>query len=79
MTNGVPIYDSPLLQIYVVCSIHLFSLAKFWPEYDELSRTPSLPVLIPVAQISLMGSVYCTIALALERFLAVCYPFLPRR
>jgi hypothetical protein len=34
---------------------------------------------IPVAQIGLMGSVYCTVALALERFLAVCYPFLPRR
>ena len=45
----------------------------------QLVRIPSLPVVIPVAQIGLMGSVYCTVALALERFLAVCYPFLPRR
>lgn len=67
------------MQIYVVCSIHLFSLNKFWSRYDQLVRLPSLPYMLPVAQIGLMGSVYCTIALALERFLAVCYPFLPRR
>ena len=66
-------------QIYVACSIHLFSLAKFWPSYDQAARVPSLPIVIPIAQIGLMGSVYCTVALALERFLAVCYPFLPRR
>ena len=23
-------------QVYVACSIHLFSLAKFWPEYDQV-------------------------------------------
>ena len=67
------------LQIYVACSIHLFSMAKFWPPYDQLARIPSLPYVIPIAQIGLMGSVYCTVALAVERFLAVCYPFLPRK
>eukprot|EP00095_Tigriopus_kingsejongensis_P005175 maker-scaffold237_size242172-snap-gene-1.31 protein:Tk05175 transcript:maker-scaffold237_size242172-snap-gene-1.31-mRNA-1 annotation:"fmrfamide receptor" len=65
--------------LYVVCSIHLFSLRIFWPDYDQMVRIPSLPVVIPFAQIGLMGSTYCTVALALERFLAVCYPFLPRR
>eukprot|EP00093_Oithona_nana_P010296 10296.XXX_11224_14252_1 [CDS] Oithona nana genome sequencing. len=65
--------------IYVACSIHLFSLAKFWPSYDQLARTPTLPYVIPIAQIGLMGSVYCTVALAIERFLAVYYPFLPRK
>jgi hypothetical protein len=34
---------------------------------------------MPIAQIGLMGSIYCTMALALERFFAVCHPFLPRR
>lgn len=67
------------LQVYVACSIHLFSLKNFWSGYNQASRLPSLPILIPIAQIGLMGSVYCTVALALERFLAVCYPFLPRR
>lgn len=57
----------------------MFALPKFCEEYNQLLRVPSLPYVIPIAQIGLMGSVYCTIALALERFLAVCYPFLPRR
>ncbi len=65
--------------MYVACSIHLFSMRLFSDSYNGSVRVPSLPVLIPVAQIGLMGSVYCTVALALERFLAVCYPFLHRR
>ena len=67
------------LQVYVACSIHLFSLHNFWPEYAQAFLIPSQPVMIPVAQIGLMGSVYCTMALTIERYLAVCYPFLPRR
>ena len=63
----------------MACSVHLFSLRIFWPVYDPLARVPSLPYVIPIAQIGLMGSVYCTVALALERFFAVCYPFLHRR
>jgi hypothetical protein len=39
----------------------------------------TLPFVIPIAQMGLLGSIYCTVALALERFLAVCHPFLPRR
>ena len=38
-----------------------------------------LQYVLPLMEISLMGSVYCTIALALERFIAVCYPFTHRR
>ena len=67
------------LQVYVACSIHLFSLHNFWPEYAQAFLIPSQPLVIPVAQIGLMGSVYCTMALTIERYLAVCYPFLPRR
>ena len=66
-------------QIYVVCSIHLFGVSKFFPDYDQLIRIRSLPVVIPIAQTSLMGSIYCTVAMALERFFAVCHPFLPRK
>ena len=68
-----------IFQIYVVCSIHLFGVSKFFPDYDQLIRIRSLPVVIPIAQTSLMGSIYCTVAMALERFFAVCHPFLPRK
>jgi len=67
------------LKVYVACSLHLFAFPKFWPEYEQLARIPSMPFVIPVAQIGLMGSIYCTIALTIERFLTVCHPFLPRR
>lgn len=67
------------LQIYVVCSMLLFSLPKFNEEYDVVYRVYSLPYMLPIAHIGLMGSVYCTLALTVERFLAVCYPFLKHR
>ena len=47
--------------------------------YDQFIRIRSLPYVIPIAQTGLMGSIYCTMALTLERFFAVCHPFLPRR
>ena len=67
-------------QVYVVCSVLLFSVPKFSEEYDNGAvRVLALPYIFPLAYIGLMGSVYCTIAIAVERYLAVTYPFLPRR
>lgn len=62
--------------MYVVCSLLVFCLPKFNEEYDMVYRIYMLPVLLPLAHVGLMGSVYCTLALTVERFLAVCYPFL---
>ena len=66
-------------QIYVACSIHIYSLVKLWPSYDQWLRKRSMPIVLPVAYTALMGSVYCTVALAIERCLAVRYPFLRRQ
>jgi hypothetical protein len=63
----------------VVCSILLFSISKFNEEYDHVYRVHMLPYLLPLAHVGLMGSVYCTVAIAIERYLAVTYPFLPHR
>ncbi len=57
----------------------MFSVPKFSLLYDTVYRFYLLPFLLPLAHISLMGSVYCTLALTIERFLAVYYPFLPHR
>ena len=54
-------------------------MPKFNEEYDSTFRVLVLPYIFPLAYIRLMGSVYCTIAIAVERYLAVTYPFLPRR
>ena len=63
----------------MVCSILLFSVPKFNEEYYNTYRVIILPYIFPMAYIGLMGSEYCTVAIAVERFLAVTYPFLPRR
>lgn len=73
------IFHNFLFQMYVVCSVLLFSLSKFIEEYDLVYRIYLLPYLLPMAHVGLMGSVYCTLALTIERFLAVCYPFLKHR
>ena len=33
------------------------------------------PVVIPITRIALTGSVYCTMAISVERYLTVCHPF----
>jgi hypothetical protein len=33
-----------------------------------------LPYLLPAAHIGLVGSIYCTLALTVERYIAVCHP-----
>ena len=65
--------------MYVVCSVLLFSLSKFIEEYDVVYRIYLLPYLLPMAHVGLMGSVYSTLAMTIERFLAVCHPFLKHR
>ena len=67
------------LQMYVICSVMLFSLSKFIDDYNVKYRIYLLPFLLPLAHIGLMGSVYSTLALTIERFLAVCHPFLKHR
>ena len=55
--------------VYVVCAILLFSVSKFSDEYGIFYRMYLLPYLLPMAHIGLMGSVYFTLALSLERYL----------
>ncbi len=67
------------LQVYIVCSLLLFSLPMFIPHYTESVKIYLLPYLLPVIHVALVGSVYSTVALAVERYITVCHPFIRYR
>ena len=66
-------------QIYLITTLLVFSLPKFSETYRDLYWTYILPFILPVAHVGLMGSTYSTLALAVERYVAVCHPFQARR
>ena len=61
--------------IYLLLTILVFSA----PQLNEWYRTYCLryivPIILPLVQTALTGSVYSTLAISLERFLVVCRPF----
>ena len=38
-----------------------------------------LPYMLPIIHIALLGSIYSTVALAAERYITICHPFLRYR
>ena len=53
----------------------IFGVKKFSKRYADGPWYILVPWAIPVIQISLTGSIYCTMAITLERYLVVCRPF----
>ena len=56
-------------------SLLTFSLNKFSMSYQEQAWGYIVPWSIPILQISLTGSIYCTIAITFERYFVICRPF----
>ena len=62
--------------MYLISAVSLFSLPSLVPSmFDGLFQTISMPYSLPVAHIGMVGSLYTSLALSLERYLAVAYPF----
>jgi hypothetical protein len=59
------------LQVFVTLS---FSLPSLSPAYKEIIFPLILPSLLPLTSVTLSGSVYCVIALAVERYLHLSRP-----
>merc|ERR1719204_1090979 len=57
----------------------MYALPIFFNGYTMKVLVYILPHMVYVIHMALLGSIYSTVALAVERFIAVCYPFLKYR
>ena len=61
---------------YILLNILVFVVPGISDEYKNKGyHYLFAPTVMPITQIALTGSVYCTIAISIERYLTVCHPF----
>ncbi len=51
----------------------LYCLPDLWPWFAKYVYPWWLPWLLPVVQISMMTSIYCTIVMSFERYIRICH------
>ena len=54
--------------------ISLYSLPNLWSWYVTVEPITT-PVILPLTQIAMTGSVYSVVAVAVERYFNICKPF----
>ena len=69
MINLLSIYD----MMYLATSVYLFAI--LCQDMIGTYYVVSLPVVLPLAHIGLVGSIFSTPALSLEKYLAMVHPF----
>ena len=66
------VYDT----LYITLCALVFSIPEVFEDYRNNGNLLFVvPTALPIIQIALTGSVYCTVAISLERYLTVCHPF----
>lgn len=80
--NLIPIRSNPypILQIMAVYDLivmlgclSLYSLPDLWTTFDRRIYPHLMPWLVPIVQIAMMTSVYCTIVMSFERYVRICH------
>ena len=66
------VYDT----LYIVLCFVAFSIKELSEDYTKMGFHQHIaPKAVPLIQVTLTGSVYCTLCISLERYLTVCHPF----
>lgn len=61
---------------YILVSFILFALPQFIKDFRRgFTYNWLLPYVLPLCQMAMTGSIYCTIAITIERYFTVCHPF----
>merc|ERR1712227_327239 len=58
----------------IIFNLSLFCLPLIWSAYFDHVFPYIVPYILPLAQIALTGSIYSTLAVAIERYTSVCHP-----
>jgi len=62
--------------LYIFINIIIFGLPNIFASVEEGSiYKNAVPILLPIAQIGLTGSIYLTVAITIERYFTVCHPY----
>jgi len=65
--------------IYIICSVLLYAFPAFIDGYTKDVKLFIIPYILPIIHIALIGSIYSTVALAAERYITICHPFMRYR
>lgn len=69
----------PQLQLYIISSVLLYAMPMFIESYTLNIKLYILPYMLPIIHMALLGSIYSTVALAAERYITICHPFVRYR
>ena len=62
--------------LYISMSIMIFSIPSIFPTmWTSTTYLYMITICLPIAQVGMSGSIYLTLAIAMERYSTVCHPF----
>ena len=63
--------------IYILLCFIAFTMPELFEDYKKMGFHQHIaPIAVPLLQVALTGSIYCTVNISIERFMTVCHPFI---